>query len=110
MEYDRGDRFPSDFEPNEILFGSKSKGKVSSRLYSIQFESKWKSIFRSIHSLRVICCFIKRKVIPKNCSFVEYFYFVKRKELFCSLNQIKYEKKNVSVASNLIGKLLAHWN
>ena len=26
MGYDRGDSFPIDFEPNEIQFGSKSKG------------------------------------------------------------------------------------
>ena len=29
MEYDRSDSFASDFEPNEILFGSKPKGKLS---------------------------------------------------------------------------------
>ena len=28
MGYDRGDSFPFDFEPNQILFGSKSKGKL----------------------------------------------------------------------------------
>ena len=33
MGYDRGDSF--DFEPNGIPFGSKSKGKLSSRLYPI---------------------------------------------------------------------------
>ena len=29
MGYDRGASFPFDFEPNEIQFGSKSKGKPS---------------------------------------------------------------------------------
>jgi len=28
MGYDRGDSFPFDFEPNEIPFSSKSKGKL----------------------------------------------------------------------------------
>ena len=48
MEYDDlGDSFAFDFNPNEIPIGSKSKGKLSSRSYSIQFERKWKSIFLS---------------------------------------------------------------
>ena len=29
MGYDRGDSFPFDFEPNGILFSSKSKGRLS---------------------------------------------------------------------------------
>ena len=41
MENDRGDSFPSDFEPNGIPFGSKSKGKLSPRSYPIQFERKY---------------------------------------------------------------------
>ena len=40
MGYDHGDSFPFDFEPNGITFGSKSKGKLSSRSYPIQFEIK----------------------------------------------------------------------
>ena len=48
MGYDRGDSFPSDFEPNRIPFGSKLKGKLSPRSYSIQFEKKWKYNFLSI--------------------------------------------------------------
>ena len=48
-EYNCGDIFPLDFEPqNGIPFCSKSKGKLSSRSYSIQFERKWKSIFQSV--------------------------------------------------------------
>ena len=35
MGYDRGDSFPFDFEPNGIPFGSKLKGKLSSRSYPI---------------------------------------------------------------------------
>ena len=35
MGYDRGDSFPFDFEQNEFSFGSKSKGKLSPRSYSI---------------------------------------------------------------------------
>ena len=48
MVYDRGDSFPSDFEPNGLLFGSKSKGKLSPRLYAIQFERKLKTSFLSV--------------------------------------------------------------
>ena len=38
MEFDRGDSFPFDFEPNRIPFGSKSKRRLSLRSHSIQFE------------------------------------------------------------------------
>ena len=44
MGYDCGDSFPSDFEPNEIPFGSRSKGKLSPRSYPIQFERNWKLV------------------------------------------------------------------
>ena len=47
MGYDRGDCFPFDFEPNGIPFGSKLKGKLSSRSYPIQFERKWNTSFFS---------------------------------------------------------------
>ena len=42
-EYDRGDSFPSDFEPNGIPFGSKLQRKRSPRAYSVRFERKRKS-------------------------------------------------------------------
>ena len=48
MGYDRGDRFPFDFEPNGFPFGSKPKGKLSPRSYPIQFEKKWKNSFLSV--------------------------------------------------------------
>ena len=48
MEYDRGDSFPFDFEPNGIPFGSKLKGKLSPRSYPIQCERKWKHSFLSV--------------------------------------------------------------
>ena len=47
MGYDRGDRFPFDFEPNGIPFGSKSKEKLFPRSYPIQFERKWNTSFLS---------------------------------------------------------------
>ena len=47
MGYDRGDSFPFDFEPKGIQFGSKSKGKLSTRSYPIQCERKWKHSFIS---------------------------------------------------------------
>ena len=39
------DSFPFDFEPNGFPFGSKSKGKLSPRSYSIQCERKWNTSF-----------------------------------------------------------------
>ena len=48
MGYDRGDSFPFDFEPNGVPFGSKSKAKLSPRLYPIQFERKSNTSFLSV--------------------------------------------------------------
>ena len=48
MKYDRSDSFPFGFEPNEILFVSKPKRKLSPRSYSIQCERKWKYSFLSV--------------------------------------------------------------
>ena len=47
MGYDHGDSFPFVFEPSGIPFGSKSKGKLSTRSYPIQCERKWKHSFLS---------------------------------------------------------------
>ena len=47
MGYGLGDSFPFDFEPNGIPFGSKSNGKLSSRIYPIQFKKKWNASFLS---------------------------------------------------------------
>ena len=41
-------RFPFNFEPNGIPFGTKLKGKLSPRSYSIQFERKLKYSFLSV--------------------------------------------------------------
>ena len=49
--YDRGDRFPFDFEPNGNPFGSKSKGKLSPRSFPIQFDRKWKYNFLSVGAM-----------------------------------------------------------
>ena len=51
MGYDRDDSFPFDFEPNGILFGSKSKGKLSPQPYPIRFERKWKFSFLSVFQM-----------------------------------------------------------
>ena len=51
MGYDRGESFPFDFEPNEIPFGSKSKGKLSP--YPIQCERKCKYSFLSVVDSRI---------------------------------------------------------
>ena len=44
MEYDRVTNFPINFEQNGVLFGSKSKGKLISLSYLIQFENLLKII------------------------------------------------------------------
>ena len=44
MGYDRGGSFHFDFEPDGIPIGSKSKGKLPPRSYSIKFERKYKYI------------------------------------------------------------------
>ena len=44
MESDRGNSSPYEFEPNGIPFGSKSKGELSQRSYSIEFERNYKPI------------------------------------------------------------------
>ena len=54
MGYDRGDSFSFDFEPNEFLFGSKSKGKLSPRAYPIHYERNWKCSFLSVVFAKVI--------------------------------------------------------
>ena len=54
MGYDRGDSFPFDFEPNGTPSGSKSKGKLSLRLYPIQCERNWKCSFLGV-GLDQIC-------------------------------------------------------
>ena len=43
--FDRGDTFTFDVGPNGIFVWSKSKGKLSPRSYSLQFEKEYKSIF-----------------------------------------------------------------
>ena len=37
LEHDRGDSFPLHFQPHGFSFGSKSKGKLSPRSYSMKF-------------------------------------------------------------------------
>ena len=56
MGYDRGDSFPSDFEPNGIPFGSKSKGNLSPPSDPIQFQRKGKYSFLivALHSCKAV--------------------------------------------------------
>ena len=51
MEYDRGDSFPFDNEPNGIQFGSKSKEKLSPRSYPIECERKLNKSFLSVYRM-----------------------------------------------------------
>ena len=44
MEYGRSDGISLDYKPIGIPFVSYTKGRLSLRCYSIQFESKWKTI------------------------------------------------------------------
>ena len=53
MKYDPGDSFSFDSEPNVIPFGSKSKGKLSPKSYSIQFERKLRTILVTVLRLYV---------------------------------------------------------
>ena len=48
MGYDCDDSFLFAFEPNEISFDSKSKGKLSSRPCPVQFERKSNASFLSV--------------------------------------------------------------
>ena len=52
MGYGRGDSFPFGCEPNLILFGSKSNGKLQPRSYPIQCERKGKHSFISVYCLK----------------------------------------------------------
>ena len=44
MEYDRGDNFPIDFEPNGILFGPKSERKTITTIGYHEIEKKQKAL------------------------------------------------------------------
>ena len=68
MGYDRGDSFPFNFESNGILIGSKSKGKLSPRSYTIQFERKWNASFLSVAVQRafLIKCLIYNLYFTKH--------------------------------------------
>ena len=61
MGYDRGDRFPFDFEPNGIPYGTKSKGKLSPRSYPIQCERKWKHSSLSVLYMHIAGYVEKRR-------------------------------------------------
>ena len=69
MGYEHGDSFPFDVEPNGILFGSKSKGKLSPQPYPIQCERKWKYSFLSVLNvcLNEICVQVRAQ--PGQISF-----------------------------------------
>ena len=66
MGYDRGDCFPFDFEPNGILFGSKSEGKLSPRSYPIQFERK---LIHSFLRVAIEICVSELERISKGLHF-----------------------------------------
>ena len=61
MECDRGNSFPTDFEPNGIPSGLKSKGKMSPRPYPIKFERKWKHSFLSAWNTMITYCWNRSK-------------------------------------------------
>ena len=92
MEYDCGDCFSFDFEPNEIPFTSKSKGIMSPRSYPIQCERKGKSSFPS-----AILGATKSLIPPDNpalrlCNLTDTPLFVERAER-CRRNIRELEKK-----------------
>ena len=72
MGYDRGASFCFDFEPNEIPFGSKSKGKLSPRSYPIQCERKWKflpKMYLFIPKIYLGNLFFPKRMILRQCRF-----------------------------------------
>ena len=72
MGYDRGDSFPFDFEPNEIQFGLKLKGKLSPRSSPIQFERKRKYSFLSVSETCLWCYWKTRRLFAKVFSIAEH--------------------------------------
>ena len=103
MGYDRGDSFPFDFEPNGIIFGSKSKGKLSPRSYAIQFEKKWKYSFLSV--AKIVLIFNKKKL--KNLN-MELILFSKSKfEITVEIFTTTLIPKLISVSK--IDQLLSHF-
>ena len=54
MKYDRGDSFLSNLNEIDFHFGSKSKGKLSTRSYPIQCERKWNTSFLSAVSISTL--------------------------------------------------------
>ena len=54
MGYDHGDSFPFDFEPNEIPFGSKSKGKCYHDHIPLNVEGNGNIVFSVRESLEDI--------------------------------------------------------
>ena len=73
MGYDRRDSFPFNYEPNGILFGAKSKGRLSPQSYPIQFESKWKYSFLSAEIENNRKNAHKSTVFPSKVSLTLYF-------------------------------------
>ena len=77
MEYDRGNSFPPDFEPNVFFFKpnvfsfvSKYEEKMSPESYFIQYARKWKSSFHEdsccvcpVYSHRTASCMNMYKYI-----------------------------------------------
>ena len=52
-----------DLEPNEVPFGSKSKGKLSPRPYLIQYERKWNTSFLSVGAFRPELVFRYKNIV-----------------------------------------------
>ena len=82
MGYDRGDRFPFDFEPNEIPFGSKSKGNLSPRSYPIHCERNWKYSFLSVLPDKVMLLGIMAALKPRGTHVSVMFEGLKRAPSF----------------------------
>ena len=74
MGYDRGNSFPFDFEPNEIPFGSKSKGKLLPWSYPIHCSVVIKK--QLIHCLNMCRYFRKQLLDVSHCRLsFHLFYF-----------------------------------
>ena len=88
MGDDRGDSFPSDFEPDGIPFGSKSKEKLSPRSCSIQCGRKWKHDFLSVQESEHNTAISIHSTLPMWSLFKSYLCVNGLLSFECSLVQI----------------------
>ena len=90
MGYDRRDSVPFDFEPNEIPFGTTSKGKLSPRSYPIQFERKRKQSFFSDNLFQITDLYFEGHILNQ----ME-FHLVQNRKENCHHDHIPFNVKGI---------------